>query len=636
MPLEPAHKYHTAKSQNAYSFGNEPINPRADHLHRFTPPGSAEPQERELVDIIMEKKIFSVYQPIVDLTAGKIMGYEALSRGPAGSSLHWPLTLFDLAIKKNMLLPLEQVCREAAIKHFLQPDPGHNLFLNLNAAVIKDPNFTSGATKLILSQQGMLPSQVVFEITERMAIDDYDSFHRSLEHYRRQGYRVAVDDAGAGYSSLQAIAELEPDYIKLDRSIICDIHQSPLKQTLLESMVKLAGVINSQIIAEGVESAEELSFLIQNGVPYAQGYFLARPGFPLPDITPAAKKLIVETTAPKSKYDKKNNPSAGLGDTIGQIVQHAPTFSVNVLVKEVEEAFAAQRVNGVVVLNENQEPAGLLMKDKLYFQLGTKYGVSLYHSRSIQLVMDKSPLIVNADLPLEAVSQMAMNREEYNLYDLIIVVKDGRYFGVVSVMHLLNSITSLRIRCAHNSNPLTGLPGNLIIEDRIKSLVSAGAPFAVFYIDLDNFKAFNDKYGFELGDKLLLLTSQILSRGIAQAGQGSTFLGHIGGDDFVIATHPENIHNMGDAIIRLFDEETRSLYLEEDRERGYIEVENRRGQFERFPLVSISMAVVTNQTRNFTNFLEIGEVLAELKKVAKKRPGSCIVVDRRTDRQILQ
>jgi len=556
------------------------------------------------------------------------MGYEALSRGPVNSPLHFPNKLFSVAIENNLLLTLEQVCREAALSKITSLGPNQRLFLNMNAEVVKDPHFRGGLTKAFVIQRGLNPAQVTFEITERTAITDFDSFSKSLNHYRQQGYSIAVDDAGAGYSSLQAIAELKPNYIKLDRSIVHDVDKDPHKQAMLDAMTKLAAAIHSKLIAEGIESADELAVLISKGVHYGQGYLLARPGFPPPEIPQEVLEMIAEYNF--QDVQAKSRSRKGLGVSIGEIIQHVPTVTPATVVSAVEEIFTTQQVNGIVVVDDDQ-PVGLLMKDKLYYQLGTNYGISLYYRRPVDRVMDRSPLIVNAELPLEAVSQMAMSREDYHIYDLIIVVRDGKFLGVVSIMSLLNKITNLQIRRAHNSNPLTGLPGNLVIEDRLKELVETKEPFAVMYLDLDNFKAYNDKYGFERGDRVLRLTSQVLSRSIGKSGSTDDFLGHIGGDDFIIITQPKYVQDISQSIIDLFDHEVKTQYHPDDLAKGYIEVKNRRRQLEQFPIISISIAAVTNEYHTFHNYLEIAEVAADLKKLAKQRAGSCVVCDRRSN-----
>ena len=581
----------------------------------------------ELLHIIRDKKIQPVFQPIVNLADGEIMGYEALARGPKDSPLHMPSQLFAVAARHRMLLALEHVCREVSIQQAKMLAPGQQLFLNITPEVINDPEFRNGRTKQVVLHHGLIPEQVTFEITERTAISDFGNFTRALHHYRRQGYCIAVDDAGAGYSSLQAIAELYPDFIKLDMSIVRDIHNNPFKIAILEALVNLAAAMNSKIIAEGVETVDELLAVMKLGVGYAQGYLFARPASPPQPIAPEAMETI-RRFRKKEAGRKARDVGTSLGRVIGDIIEHVPTVSPETSTEQVEARFAASSVRGVVVL-QGAKPVGLLMKNRLYFHLGSYYGVSLYHKRPVELVMDASPMIVNADLPLEAVSKIAMSRDESTLYDLIIVVRDGQYIGVVSIMSLLNNITQLQVLCAHNSNPLTGLPGNLVIEEHLRRLLAKDSAFAVLYIDLNNFKAYNDKYGFEKGDKVLLMTAETLSRSLAREGQGEDFVGHIGGDDFIVITAPERAERIARAIIEIFDAEIQSAYSAEDLARGSIQVKNRKGKMESFPITSIAVAGVTNQYKKFNNYWEIPEVAAELKKVAKQQKGSGFVFDRR-------
>lgn len=584
-------------------------------------------QHEELLRIIRNKEIQAVLQPIVDLSDGSVMGYEALARGPAGSALQMPDRLFAAAAKYKLLLSLEHVCREAAIMSSKYLTQVQHLFINITPEVINDPEFRNGRTKQLVLHHGLVPEQVTFEITERTAICDFGNFTRALHHYRRQGYCIAVDDAGAGYSSLQAIAELYPDFIKLDMSIVRDIHNNPLKMAILEALVNLASAMNSRIIAEGVETADELLTVMKLGVGYAQGFLVAKPAFPAPVASNEAVSII-QGYRRKETGRKTQVYGTNLGRIIGDIIEHVPTVNAETNTEQVENIFSASSVRGVVVL-QGHKPIGLVMKNRLYFHLGSYYGVSLYHKRPIELVMDATPLVVNADLPLEAVSKIAMSREESNLYDLIIVVKNDQYIGVVSIMNLLNNITQLQVLCAHNSNPLTGLPGNLVIEENLRRLLGCEAEFAVLYLDLNNFKAYNDKYGFERGDKVLLMTAETLSLSLAREGQGEDFLGHIGGDDFIIITSPERAERIAKTIIAIFDREIRAAYSEEDLAKGYIQVKNRQGKVEKFPVTSISIAGVTNRFRKFQNYWEIPEVAAELKKLAKQRGGSCLVFDRR-------
>jgi diguanylate cyclase (GGDEF)-like protein len=180
-----------------------------------------------------------------------------------------------------------------------------------------------------------------------------------------------------------------------------------------------------------------------------------------------------------------------------------------------------------------------------------------------------------------------------------------------------------------DSNPLTKLPGNNVIQEVILKYIENNQPFAVAYTDLDNFKAYNDKYGFQKGDEVILMTAAVLKKASAAYDRNSGFVGHVGGDDFVVIASPDWINAICQEIICLLDSKIGDFYDEEDKNRGYIETRNRQGNYQKFPLVSISIAVVNNQNREFTALGEIVRTVTELKKYAKQKQGSCLVVDKR-------
>ena len=181
-----------------------------------------------------------------------------------------------------------------------------------------------------------------------------------------------------------------------------------------------------------------------------------------------------------------------------------------------------------------------------------------------------------------------------------------------------------------DSNPLTHLPGNNKIQEIITQRMHSGEKFAVAYTDLDNFKSFNDKYGFHRGDQVILFTADIIKQAVTDYGHRRGFVGHIGGDDFVIVADPNDIKTIGDEIIRLLDKDIMDYYDQRDRKKGYIETKNRQGEIQKFPFISISIAVVNNLRRSFTNMGEIVKIVTELKKYAKQKTGSYFVIDKRT------
>jgi diguanylate cyclase (GGDEF)-like protein len=180
-----------------------------------------------------------------------------------------------------------------------------------------------------------------------------------------------------------------------------------------------------------------------------------------------------------------------------------------------------------------------------------------------------------------------------------------------------------------DSNPLTKLPGNNVIQEVILNYIDKNKPFAVAYTDLDNFKAYNDKYGFQKGDEVILMTAVVLKEAGTKYGQDSVFVGHIGGDDFVIIASPDSINAICQEVINCLDTKIIDFYDEDDKDRGYIETRNRQGKYQKFPLVSISIAVVNNKNREFSGMGEIVRTVTDLKKYAKQKKGSCFVVDKR-------
>ena len=186
-----------------------------------------------------------------------------------------------------------------------------------------------------------------------------------------------------------------------------------------------------------------------------------------------------------------------------------------------------------------------------------------------------------------------------------------------------------RFEADSSLSPLTKLPGNLRIEADLRRRLEDGDQFAVLYLDLDNFKAFNDVYGFTHGDEAIVLVARTSVDAVRRRGSPSDFVGHIGGDDFIIVTRPDCAEDVAREIIVDFDREIRALYNAQDLKQGYVETRDRRGTLNRFPIMSLSIAVVSNDQGQVTNYAQVGEAAAELKRYAKSIAGSVFVKDKR-------
>ena len=190
--------------------------------------------------------------------------------------------------------------------------------------------------------------------------------------------------------------------------------------------------------------------------------------------------------------------------------------------------------------------------------------------------------------------------------------------------------TLRRAREMRNLSPLTGLPGNIRIQEEIERMVQDEQPFAVLYCDLDNFKGYNDHRGFVQGDRLIQATARLIQDAVLEFGGPEGFVGHVGGDDFVGIVNPDVAREAAVSIVNRFDNEVREYYAKEDLERGYIEVEDRRGEQQKMPLVAISIGIASTEKRQFRHYVEAVNVATEMKQYAKRQAGSSFAIDRRT------
>jgi len=491
----------------------------------------------------------AAFQPILETRSGEVFGFEALARIPNSSCFSNIADLFPFAEKIGQLYPIETLCRRQAITAF--PTIARNkemLFLNINPQVLIDPEFASGHTRKLLVEKGLSSSDVVLEITERSAIEDFSSYRDALDHYRNQGYLIALDDVGAGYSSLQSVAELHPDFLKIDRSLIQGVNADPIKWALLETFVSFSKRIGCRIIAEGVETAEEMRTVVQLGVDYVQGFFVARPTFERSSINPAVMEILDPVRRLKS-IDQ--NP-------ILSIIEPLPLFDTDTLVNSVEAYFRDHPHLWLVGITESARLVGVMQRDRLFSALGTRYGIPLYLERTIPILMDKNPLVVEDTTPLEVVSSLAMQRSDAQLYDGIIVANQHQPIGMVSVANLIKALSEKQIKLAQGANPLTGLPGNLRIDQEIRQHLDRGLTFGLIYIDLNRFKYYNDLYGFQQGDLVIKMLSEILINESAKTAE-ETFVGHIGGDDFIIISSPSDLEKLAINILAQFEESCRQL-----------------------------------------------------------------------------
>ncbi|WP_228469475.1 GGDEF domain-containing protein [Paenibacillus sp. JNUCC31] len=261
-----------------------------------------------------------------------------------------------------------------------------------------------------------------------------------------------------------------------------------------------------------------------------------------------------------------------------------------------------------------------MMRARFFQQIGTQYGYNLYMGRPVELVMNARALVVEYAEQITDVSVLAMNRSEEELYDLVLITAEGVLYGAVSIRRLLLAVADVRAEMAIFMNPLTGLPGNRIIEERLYQLLQLDY-FSVLYIDLDYFKSYNDSYGFKMGDQLIQATANLLRKLFVFP---EAFLGHIGGDDFIAILNHHNFRDVSEEVITGFEKIKRMFYNQDDLDNQYVLGEGRSGLHRPIPLVSVSIAVVTNRRQQYENIDQIVSEATRIKKVCKSVNGSII------------
>ncbi|MFJ5239834.1 bifunctional diguanylate cyclase/phosphodiesterase [Pseudomonas neuropathica] len=569
-----------------------------------------------LSSILTQSGLHSLFQPIICLSERRILGYEALTRGPSNSPLHSPIALFAVARQAGRLSELEIACRQSACRRFNEQQLPGKLFLNVSPESLLEAAHQPGRTLQLLQDFGIPPSQVVIELTEQTPIDDFQLLQTALHHYRAMGFSIALDDLGAGYSSLRLWSELRPDYVKIDRHFIDGIHQDALKREFVGSILQIAKASRALVIAEGIELPEELAVLTEMGVDLVQGYLLGRPQEHPP--RDARALMPKHDSSSVALNDEGSDLSALLND---QPAVHRDTPTANVL-----EAFRRQaNLNSLAVLDEQGQPCGIVHRHSLSDALLKPFATDLFARKPISRLMNDDFLAVEMSQSLQQVSRLITSRARQRIEEDFIITLNGGYLGLGRVIDVLKLITELKIQQARYANPLTLLPGNVPIQQCLTRLLQQGRESVICYVDIDSFKPFNDIYGYGRGDEVLLCLAQCLNE---RVDPSRDFVGHIGGDDFLLVLGPEDWRKRLNQLLDDFQSQCRRFYRPEHLEAGCFIAPNRQGVRQEFPLLSLSIGVVHLHPEACAQLdaSQLAEMASQAKHHAKNVPGYSVHV----------
>jgi len=490
------------------------------------------------------------------------------------------------------------------------------LFFNFDNRLLDSRDYAPGSTLKSLDDFGYSKDDVSFEISEKHQICETADASNTLSAYRSQGFKIAVDDCGAGFSGLQLLYYTEPDYIKIDRFFIQNLASDPKKRLLVSTIVNLAHIMGCLVIAEGVETSDEYNSCMDIGCDMVQGYYIQRPTTRMEELKTIYPEIKQLTFANRRSCISKDRSL--IKEQINSI---KPVYSDCNMITVFEKFKTGDNTSFFPVVNRYEEPLGIIKDTAFKEFIFSKFGRQLMENpafgRDISRFITKLPI---ADIH-SSVEKLIEVYTQHNVQEGIIIVDNMKYLGFLSPHNLLKMINEKNLTLARDQNPLTKLPGNTTIHDYFsEALSNIKSTYFLIYFDFDNFKPYNDTYGFRNGDRLLLMFADLIKQAALPKNR---FAGHVGGDDFFMGIEGENLKEIEKEMAALgekFRNNAESFYDPETIKRGYCVAKDRAGIQTQIPLVTVSTAILElpDHVERSCSMERASTIIATLKKQAKK------------------
>ena len=582
-----------------------------------------------ILSLIDNNDLEAVLQPIYSANTGSVYGFESLIRVRSNPRANIN-KLFTSAKKEKLISTLDVTSRNYAFKKASSEGIKKEnalIFINICPETLMDPAHRTGITDDLAEECGISKDRIVIEITEESAIHNYELFKQAVFYYKQHGYKIAIDDFGAGYGGMKMLSIIEPDFVKIDRHFISQIDRAMIKFNLVDSISLACNRLGIKVIAEGIERKEELATVLNLGIELLQGYYLAKP----------SSQAVFETLDMHGIRPLRKTPACDAAGHcfIDEIVSCEQTIDPDSSILQVYELFISNSGVRSVPVVRNEVVSGILHRSRFLEKnvLGRfGYGMHINAKKKASELMEQPSTLVDHKTTLEEVSKRIQKRRPDLTYDDILVTKNGRYLGIVAVSDLLEAMTRRSIMLAKGANPLTGLPGNEFIRSEIERRLFQGRNFAICYFDINHFKPYNDHYGFEKGDKAIIALADSI-RETAGRFDSDTFIGHIGGDDFIVVCHQHSAERLSVCTVENYNRCLPALHGEQDFRRGHYTAVNRNGNEETFGLLSLSIGIVSTDVHKIDSYAHLASIASEVKKAAKlesvAKGGSVVIKDRR-------
>ena len=545
-----------------------------------------------LARLVRAGALHCVFQPLGDLRAGGVYAHEALIRGPRDTAWHTPIALLEQAQREHVLADFELFCTFTALRDWAATHPPGTapgrLFVNISAdALVLGVSIFGAKLAQAVRSMGSKARMLVLEVTEHERVTDMAMLRAAVKTVHACGIRLALDDFGDGRSSLRLWSEVKPDFVKIDKHFIHAISAHPEKLQMLQAIKGIAEMFGTQLIAEGIETHEDLHALRDLDIPFGQGWLLGRPA--------QAPRARLDDEALAVLKDRHVAVLPHLGQTARPgilrslpLVQ-APAVSPDTSNDTVAALFHAHPTLHALPVVEGTRPIALVNRLQFMNRYATLYFREVHGRKSCLAFANPSPRVVELDCDVEQLMGILTAQDQRYLNDGYIVTDNGRYLGLGTGAQLVRAVTETRIEAARHANPLTFLPGNIPISLHIQRLLDNGTEFTACYADLNHFKPFNDYYGYWRGDQMIRLLARLAT---AHCDPRRDFVGHVGGDDFVLLFQSGDWLQRCENLVAEFAREALLLFDEAARQAGGIYAEDRDGVRRFFPCTTLSIGVV--------------------------------------------
>lgn len=630
-------------------------------VHFFSPAISDRIRERSKIENSLEcalekREFFLCYQPKFAHNGREMVGMEALVRwNQPDNGLITPDRFIPLAEENGFIVTLgEWILNEACRQNKAWQEAGYprmKVSVNISLRQLHELDFVESVAGA-LKRSGLESRYLELELTESVIMSDPDDTIMKLLRLKELGISLAVDDFGTGYSSLSYLKHLPIDTLKIDRSFVRDIHRDLDDEAIVSAIISLAHSLKLRVVAEGVETCGQMEFLKKIKCNEFQGFLLSTPldsekfeellrGMVPRDSDVDDDPWLAAEDAHEEESTAKRDSSSPVEseeenvthDYIGDLIIPVVPLKPTVTIPYVLNRFQSDQKLLILPVVENGLVVGMVnrlvfLEEHVIGRHG--FGYHINHAKKIRELMEPPEISIDFHTRIDEAAFKIQSLKSVIRIDYVCITHNGGYIGLLDVNRFVSAMSERNLALAKGANPLTGLPGNESIQRLISEKLEAKLCFDIAYIDIDNFKPYNDCYGFQKGDMVIKALAEIV-RGVVSGScaEGECcFCGHIGGDDFILICEAGASPAIAAHIIRDFDLHLARFHGEIDFANTCYHSVNRKGERETFPLLSISIGIVNTRLTPVESYAELSELSAGVKKEAKRLSGSSVVVNR--------